>query len=498
MMVATPETLLLLSLVLPVACALVLPFLARWPNLREGVTLVTAAALFLVVIDLYLLMKAGIRPEINVLRITTGLRLGFESEPLGMVFALIASSLWIANSIYSIGYMRSEKEPRQTRFYTAFAIAIAGAIGIAFAGNLFTMFLFYEVMTLSTYPLIIHKRTEEALRAGRIYLLVLLGASLILFLPAIIGTRVIAGSLEFVPGGLFAGRADTAILALLLGMFVFGLAKAALMPLHFWLPAAMVAPTPVSALLHAVAVVKAGVFCIVKIVIYIFGPQTLIETGASTWLIYVAAASILISSLIALSKDNLKARLAYSTISQLSYVVLGAALATTAGLTGAIIQIAAHAFGKITLFFCAGAIYVVTHKTEISQLDGIGRKMPVTMIAFLLGSLSIIGIPPLVGIWSKWYLAMAAVDTNHYLIMGVLLLSSFLNIAYLLPIVGRAFFLIPKDEKPKRGKKPPPPPPIIAAPIACLVPLSLTAIGCVVLFFCIDIFRTLAEAALAY
>ncbi len=381
--------------------------------------------------------------------------------------------------------MRANAEPRQTVFYVCFAVALGSTIGLAFSRNLFTLFLFYEALTLSTYPLVTHKQDQEAIRAGRIYLLLLLGTSLILFLPAIIATWVLAGTLDFTPGGLLAGQAGAPLIAALLALYAFGIGKAALMPLHFWLPAAMVAPTPVSALLHAVAVVKAGVFTIVKVVVYVFGLDTLTKTGANDWLIFVASASLLTASFIALSRDNLKARLAYSTVSQLAYVVLGAALATTSGIIGSGMQIAMHAAGKITLFFCAGAIYTAHHLTEVSQMTGIGRKMPVTMLAFLIGSVSIIGLPPLGGSWSKWELALGALDAGYTIIVGVLMLSSLLSAAYLLPIVARGFFLQPPDAT-AEGKVV-----IKEAPVACLLALSCTAILCIVLFFVAGRIQTL-------
>jgi len=230
-------------------------------------------------------------------------------------------------------------------------------------------------------------------------------------------------------------------------MFAFGTGKAALMPFHRWLPSAMVAPTPVSALLHAVAVVKAGVFTVLKISVYIFGMDFIADTGAGTIVMWVAAFTLTAASVIALTKDNLKARLAYSTVGQLSYVIVGAMLANAAGIAGAAMQIAMHAMGKITLFFCAGAIYVAAHKTEISQLDGLGRRMPYTFAAFFIGSISIIGLPPLGGAWSKWFLLMGSADAEQWILMGLLLLSSLLNIAYLMPIVGRGFFRpLPADE----------------------------------------------------
>ena len=474
--VPSPESLVLLALLTPFVGALIIPLFHKLPNLRETVTLVTAGTLCLAVFCLFGPVLGGARPEAQIIEVAPGLELSFKVEPLGMLFALVASSLWIVNSIYSIGYMRTNNEPRQTTFYVCFAIALGSTIGIAFAKNLFTLFLFYEGLTLSTYPLVTHERNEEAVRAGRIYLLLLLGTSLLLFLPAIIATWVLAGTLDFTPGGIVAGKTDAPIIAALLALYVFGIGKAAVMPVHFWLPAAMVAPTPVSALLHAVAVVKAGVFTVVKVVVYVFGIDTLTKTGANEWLIFVASASLLTASFIALSCDNLKARLAYSTVSQLAYVVLGAALATPTSIIGSGLQIAMHAAAKITLFFCAGAIYTAHHLTEISEMTGIGRRMPVTMLAFLMASLSIIGLPP-VGAWSKWMLALGALDAGYVIVVGVLMLSSLLSVAYLLPIVARGFFLPAPGEPTDAGIV------VEEAPAACLIALSCSALLCVVLFF---------------
>ena len=472
----SPESLVLWAVLAPFVGALFIPLFSSQPNLRETVTLLTAGALCLVVFGLLGPVLGGARPEVHVIEVAVGLEFAFKVEPLGMLFALVAASLWIVNSIYSIGYMRANDEPRQTGFYVCFAIALGSTIGIAFAKNLFTLFLFYEALTLSTFPLVAHKQSEEALRAGRIYLLLLLGTSLLLFLPAIIATWVLAGTLDFAPGGILAGKASAPVIAALLALFVFGIGKAALMPLHFWLPAAMVAPTPVSALLHAVAVVKAGVFTVLKVVFYVFGLDTLKQGGANEWLIFVASASLLVASFIALSRDNLKARLAYSTVSQLAYVVLGAALATTSSVIGSGLQIAMHAAGKITLFFCAGAIYTAHHLTEVSQMAGIGRKMPVTMLAFFVAALSIIGVPPLGG-WSKWTLALGALDAGYGIVVGVLMLSSLLSAGYLLPIVARGFFF------PSPGETMNDDPTVEEAPTACLIALSCTAFLCIALFF---------------
>ncbi|MBM3526775.1 MAG: monovalent cation/H+ antiporter subunit D family protein [Alphaproteobacteria bacterium] len=498
-----PDCLVLASMIIPLVAALVIPVFHNRSNLREGVTLIAAVLLCATVWSLLPGVMAGKPPSYDVVEVLPGVALAFKIEPLGMLFGLIASTLWIVNSVYSIGYMRAHNEPRQTTYYVCFAIALASTMGVAFAKNLFTLFLFYELLTISTYPLVTHNRDSKSMSSGRLYLMLLLGTSMLLFLPAIIATFVLAGTTDFAPGGILAGKAGTTTLIVLLALFAFGIGKAAVMPLHFWLPAAMVAPTPVSALLHAVAVVKAGVFCVAKIVLYVFGLDSLSGSGANVWLVYLATACIVGASLIALSRGNLKARLAYSTVSQLAYVVLGAALATSAGLLGGALQIAMHAVGKITLFFCAGAIYIATHKTEIKQLDGIGRTMPFTMLAFLIGSLSIIGIPPLGGTWSKWYLALAAADAGFLIVVGALMVSSLLNVAYLLSIVGRAFFLPPRPDDDDHGHgnghghaNGHAEGGIHEAPLACVIPLSLTALGCIVLFFQIDnITALLAPAA---
>ena len=441
----TPATTMLVAMAIPAVGALLIALSRRNPSRRDAITLIAASAMFLAVASLVPGVLAGDRPATGAWSILSGLDIRFALEPLGMMFALIASTLWIANSVYSIGYMRGNREPRQTSFYVFFAIALAATLGIAFAANLFTLFLFYEILTLSTYPLVAHRRTDEAIRAGRTYLVLLLGSSIVLFLPAVVWVYLRAGTGEFAPGGIVATVMDSGETFWLLALFVFGIGKAAIMPVHRWLPAAMVAPTPVSALLHAVAVVKAGVFAIVKIVVYVIGVDHLKATGAGDWLVYVAGATVILASLIALNQDNLKRRLAYSTVSQLSYVVLAAAILTPLSIAGAALHIAAHAFGKITLFFAAGAIYTAAHKTEVSQLDGIGRRMPWTMGAFAIGALSLIGVPPTAGFVSKWYMAGAALAAQQYFVLGVIVLSTLLNAAYFAPIVYAAFFKPERD-----------------------------------------------------
>jgi len=450
-----PETAILLALALPLVGAAFVGLFGARPNLRETSTLVAALATFIVVASLVPEILAGERPYVSVVEILPGIRLAFEVEPLGLLFALVASGLWIVTSVYSIGYMRGHHERNQTRFYACFAIAIFAALGVALAQNMLTLFVFYEVLTLSTYPLVTHHQNEKAKLGGRTYLGILLSTSIGFLLLAVVITWNLAGTLDFREGGILAGNASEGMVALLLVLYAFGTGKAALMPFHRWLPAAMVAPTPVSALLHAVAVVKAGVFTVMKVVVYIFGIDFLAATGVNILLMYMAGATILFASLIALTKDNLKARLAYSTISQLSYIVLGAALANHWGVIG-------------------GSMHIV--------------MMPITTFAFLIGSLSIIGLPPMGGAWSKWYLALGAAETHQVVFVGVLMVSSLLNIAYLLPVVVRGFFFAPPDgpERPRMQE----------APLLCVIPLCVTATGCLVLFFYAEqIYRMLLPIA---
>lgn len=465
----------------PLALILLTPLLGvvgilaanRQPNLREAITLITSLTLLFLVSGLVSPVLDGMRPTLELGTIFNGIPIVLTVEPLGMLFMLIASTLWIVNSIYSIGYMRGNKEKHQTRFYVFFAVSIAMTMGLAMSGNLLTLFIFYEMLTLSTYPLVTHAGTEKARLGGRTYLGILISTSIGLFLVAILWTWVVAGTLEFRPGGILAGKLNGPEVGLLLFLFMFGIGKAALMPIHRWLPAAMVAPTPVSALLHAVAVVKAGVFTVVKVIVYVFGLDLLNAEPSTEWLVWVASASVLIASMIALKQDNLKRRLAYSTISQLGYVTLAAAIMAPLSIIGAAMHIAAHAFGKITLFFAAGSIYTAAHKDSVSQLDGIGRRMPWTMGAFTIGALSMIGVPPTAGFLSKWYIMQGAWQADLWAVVVVLTLSTLLNAGYFLPIVYRAFFKAPPADAEPHGE----------APLAIVLALSVTALGTLVLFF---------------
>ncbi len=467
-----------------------IPILAssRRPNLREGWTLLAAACKLGLVLTMLPGILAGGSYACTIAEVIPGVPIALRVDAMGIYFALIASTLWLFTSIYSIGYMRALEEHDQTRYFASFAVAISATIGVAFSANLFTLYLFYEILSLSTYPLVTHEQTPEARSSGRRYLTYILGTSVAFALPAMLVTYLQAGTLDFTAGGILAGHASPALVAGLLVLFVAGFAKAGIMPFHAWLPAAMVAPTPVSSFLHGVAVVKVGVFSLLRVIFDIFGVDLLRSLDLGTVLAYFVCITILAASLVALTQDSLKRLLAYSTIGQLSYMILGAALLTEAGMTGGLLHLGMHAFGKITLFFCAGAIYVASGKKYLSQMDGLGRRMPITYGAFLLGALSIIGMPPLGGFISKWNLAIGSLAAGQWPILVVLLVSSLLNAAYFLPVVYRGFFATPKEEGGASG--------IAEAPLFCLIPLCLTALASLGLFFYPDLFLSLVRTAL--
>jgi multicomponent Na+:H+ antiporter subunit D len=389
---------------------------------------------------------------------------------------------------YSAGYMRGLQEHCQTRFNACFALALFGAIGCAFADNLLTLYLFYEIVSITTYPLVAHHQDEEGYEGGRKYLVYLTGTAKALLLPAMVVVYVLCGTLDFAASagpGILPADASRALLTALYVAFLLGFAKNGVMPLHHWLPGAMVAPTPVSALLHAVAVVKVGVFSTVRVMLHVFGVERIADLGLSLPTAWFVSLTILLASVIALTQDNLKLRLAYSTVSQLSYIILGVALLTPSGIEGGLFHIAAHAFGKITLFFCAGAIYVASHCKNISEMHGLGRAMPWTFGAFALASLSMIGAPPVGGFISKWSLLLGAWEAGSPALMAVLLASTLLNAAYFAPVVYLGFFGDPPDQGPRQvaGEASP----------AMVVPLVLTSVISVVLGFWPDLFLNLAQ-----
>ena len=453
------------------ACAVVAS--RKTPALRDAALIV--AGLVTLALLVTLILHRGPHHPVQVLfEILPDLRIAFHVEPLGLIFALSASLLWPITSVYAIGYLKAGGDQHQTRFHALFCVAIGSVMGIAFAENLFTLFLFYEVLTFSTWPLVTHSRTPSAVAAGRVYLGVLLTTSLLFFLLAIVLVGNYGEGISFVPGGVLS-ETPPFLVGILVFLFLFGIGKAAVMPFHQWLPRAMIAPAPVSALLHAVAVVKAGVFSILKISVYIFGFDTLQSLPFHDLILWIPAVTILLASIIAMRQDDLKARLAYSTVSQLSYIVLGALMANQMAMVGSGLHITMHAFGKITLFFCAGAIMVLAGKSKVSQMNGLGRAMPWTFSAFFLASLSVAGLPPAGGLWSKWYLALGALEQGQVALLVVLMISSLLNVYYLTAIPLRAFFL--KGESPGQS---------LETNRALIIPLVVTMSASIALFFIAD------------
>jgi multicomponent Na+:H+ antiporter subunit D len=458
---------------------------AKGPNMREAWSFAAAFGLFAVVLSILPMVQAGEQPGFFIAPVIPGAPLALRVDAAGMLFAIVASLLWIVTTGYAIGYTRNLKKASQTRFYAYFAMSLSATIGVAFSANLLTMYLFYELLSFSTYPLVTHQQDEDSAKAGRKYLGYIVGTSIGLALPAVIATHALSGDLGFGGAPMLAGVAEPTVAAALLLLFLFGFAKAALMPVHGWLPAAMVAPTPVSALLHAVAVVKVGGFCIVRVVTEVFGVDLLADMNLGSVVVVLAGITMIVASLIALSQDGLKRRLAYSTVGQLAYIALGVGLLTPLGIVGGVLHIAMHAFGKITLFFCAGAIYVATGEKYISKMGGIGRRMPWTMLAFFIGSLSIIGVPPTGGFLSKWHLLLGSLQADQWIVIVVLLVSSLLNASYFLPLVYKAWFA-PHDEASHTG-------PVREAPLWCLVPPLVTAAISVAVFIYPDPLLNLAR-----
>lgn len=437
-----------LALACPVIAALLILLSNRRPNLRESWTLIAGLLQFIVILSMAPMILRGQIIEYTLLTgVLPGVNFGFKVDAFGLIFAITSSFLWMLVSIFSIGYMRTLKEHAQTRYYFCFALAIFGAVGVALSGNLMTLFVFYEILTVSTYPLVAHEESPEALFAGRKYLAYLLTSGVFL-LAAIALDYSITGTTDFNPGGhLTLASASRPFLTIVFFLFLLGFMKAAYIPFHSWLPTAMVAPTPVSALLHAVAVVKAGVFGVVRIVCYVYGTNTMQELGLGVMLASLAAVTMIGASLFAIAQDNLKKRLAYSTISQLSYIIFGVALLSPMGITGAMLHIPLHGFMKITLFLCAGFILAASGKKNISEMAGIGRTMPVTMLAFTIGALGMCGAPPVAGFISKWYLGLGSIQSGYIVFLAILLIASLLDVVYFFPLIRTAFFeTMPSNE----------------------------------------------------
>lgn len=459
---------LLIALLIPLIGTLGVMFKGDKENIREGISSVSSILLLLVVGSMIPAVLAGKTLVFHMFTILPGVSVTLRADSMSMIFAMVASSLWTIAVFYSMGYMRGLKEHAQTRFNACFALSIFGAIGVAFSDNLFTMYLFYEIVSICTYPLVAHHQDEEGYSGARKYIIYLTTTAKAFLLPAMILIYVLTGTLDFasnIQDGVFPPGVNDVLVIMLYVFCIFGFAKNGVMPFHHWLPGAMVAPTPVSALLHAVAVVKVGVFCTTRVMLYTFGTDTMHALNLGIPTAYFVGFTVLVASIIALSKDNLKARLAYSTVSQLSYIILGVALLTDPGIQGGLIHIVNHAFSKITLFFCAGAIYVATHKKFISEMDGLGKTMPFTFGAFGIASLSMIGAPPVAGFVTKWNLLIGSVEAHQLGILLILIASTLLNAAYFAPITYRAFFGKRPVGEPFTGIK--------EAPLSMLIPILI-------------------------
>ncbi len=483
------EPRLLLAILAPLLGAGLVMVTGRRPNLREACSFLAAATLFLTTVSLIPAVRSGKTISFVLFDMLPGLSVTLRADALSMIFAVAASFLWVLAVFYSAGYMRGLEEHAQTRFNACFALALFGAMGCAFADNLFTLYLFYEIVSITTYPLVAHHQDEESYEGARKYLVYLTSTAKALVLPAMVLIYVLSGTLDFahnIHTGILPPEAHKGLVTAAYVACLLGFAKNGIMPFHNWLPSAMVAPTPVSALLHAVAVVKVGVFSTVRVMLYVFGVDKMDALNLGLPTAYFVSFTILAASIIALSKDNLKARLAYSTVSQLSYVILGVALLKPAAVEGGLVHIANHAFAKITLFFCAGAIYVATHKKNISEMSGLGRVMPFTFGAFAIASLGMIGAPPVGGFVSKWYLLVGAMDAGSIGIICVLIASTLLNTAYFAPVVYQAFFGKPSAADAGHHYK--------EAHPAMVVPLTITAVISLILGFYPDLFMGFAKA----
>ena len=427
-------------------------------RLRTVLNLAAAVVKVALVVWIALIVVGGTVPEFRF-PLVPGFDLVLRADALSVLFASLSSALWLVTTVYAIAYLH--RAANRARFFGFFSICVTATMGIAMAGNLLTFFVFYELLTLATWPLVAHSGSRAALRAGRIYLVYTLGGSA-LFLIGLIWLYALAGPQDFIAGGSLAllgigpdgagpaGALRAVFLLVAIGMGV----KAALVPLHAWLPRAMVAPAPVSALLHAVAVVKAGAFGLVRLVEDVFGTVLAAELGVAQALAVAASITIVYGSVVALRQDDLKKRLAYSTVSQVSYIALGIAVGGALATVGGMVHLVHQGVMKITMFFCAGTFATLLGVTRIDQLDGLARRLPWSALAFSVAALGMIGLPPMAGFVSKWYLGAGAVATGQGWVVVVLVASTLLNAAYFLPIVGR-MWLRPPPERWPGGETPP-------------------------------------------
>lgn len=476
---SNPGFFMTLILLVPVLLVPLILATDKWPKLRNGLILAASFLVASVVLGLFSPAVAnGYRPEVHWLRAFPDLDIAYRLDAIGMIYAGLVALLWPLANLYSIGYLNAHQDQRQTGFFAWFSLAIAGAFQVALSANLFTLFFGYEMITLATYPLVTHYRNEASMAAGRLYLGFLFGSSIGLFLIAIIATWYMSGSLDFAEGGgqgLLGGRISSNLTSILLLAFIFGIGKAAVMPLHRWLPAAMVAPAPVSALLHGVVVVKAGAFTLLKVVILIFGYEALSDQNAALPATLAASITIILASLLAAQSDNIKKMLAYSTVAQLSYVLLAAIILAPVSAAGATFQILSHGLAKITLFFVAGSMATKHGVYHVSQMNGMAQKMPISTASLTLAALTLIGLPPTIGFMTKWFMLQGAYAAEDWLSLLVILVGTLLTASYMLPMIHAAYL----RPNPVVGTKFQ----MEEAPWTMVLPAAITALLCVVIFF---------------
>ena len=476
----------LLAVAVALLGAVLIAATRRSPNLRDGCSLATAALMLVITLTMIPAVLDGKTLRYSLVSFTTppDIAIAFRVDAMGLVFALHAALLWIVISPYCIGYMRTLGERAQTRCLLCIALVMAAAMGVSFSANLLTLYLFYEMASLCAYPLEVNAETEEAYSKGNKYVFYVFAWGK-LFLLACLLAYGISGTLDFDPKGVFASTTAPLLLTLTFLLFLIGVTKAVIVPFHAWLPPASHGPAAFIPI-YQICGCAVGAFAILRAIHYLFGLKVLEALDLGIALLVAASLSIIVASAIALRKDDLKARLIYGTIGQISFTLFGAALLVQSGFTGGLLQFVALALGMTTLFFCAGAIFVASRKTRVSELNGIGKKMPLTMAAFAIGAFSVIGLPPFIGFTSKWHLALGAAETGQFYAIAVLAVGTILSAAYLLPIVYAAFFKnLPAGEQAVRRE----------APATMLVPLIVAATGTTVLFFAPSLFLDLAGIA---
>lgn len=464
------------------------------PNLRGAWTFAAGIVTLLLVSSMVPMVIKGYLIACPVAEILPGLTISFIVDAPGLFFGLVIATLWLATSIYSIGYRPGSagsyppdpSQQNQTRSFCFAAIAISAAIGAAFAANLFTLYLFYMTLAAAVYPLSTNQQGENRI-AGRRYLTIIMGTALGLLLPAILTIYLLTGTLEFNLQGIMPQTSSRAMVTILFIMFVCGFAMTALMPFHSWLPAVMTASTPVNALLHAVIMVNVGTFSILRVSTGIFGLTLLRSLDLGIILSWIAAFTLITAAIIALYQKDLKRRLAWIVISQTPFLLLGMTLFSAPGMVGGLLQIPMQSFGIITLFFCAGAVSITAGGLTVNEMAGLGRRMPITMTAFLLASFSVIGLPPTGGFLGKWPIFQAALATKHSILLIVMLAGSLLNAAGLLSVCYRAFFLKPGKSLYTAGTQ--------EASAWLLAPLVFSAATSLLLFFFSWPFSNLARLA---